>query len=186
MSQPPEFRGNTHRSLAELRGWTKRLEEAPLEPDLPIIDPHHHLWDDERGRYLGDELLEEFSGHNIAATVYAQYKAMYRVDGPLPMRPVGEVEFVNGIAAVSASGRYGDVRLCEGIVGFADLLLGEQVESVLEALIAAGNGRFRGVRYGATWDSGSAGYAGRLRSLTLCSMPRFAAALRGLSARAVL
>jgi L-fuconolactonase len=159
MSEAPEFRGNTHRNLAELRARTKQREEAPLEAELPIIDPHHHLWDDDRGHYLADELLEEFAGHNIVATVYAQYKAMYRADGPLPMRPVGEVEFVNGIADASASGRYGDVRLCAGIIGYADLLLGDEVQGVLEALIAAGNGRFRGVRYGATWDSGSAGYA---------------------------
>lgn len=160
MSQPLEFRGNTHRTLAELRVWTTRREEEALEPELPIIDPHHHLWDDERGRYMADELLAEFSGHNIVATVYAQYKAMYRADGPVPMRPVGEVEFVNGTAAASASGRYGDIRLCEGIVGYADLLLGDDVEGVLQGLLAAGNGRFRGVRYGATWDSGSAGYGG--------------------------
>ena len=159
MSQPPEFRGSTHRSLSELGTWTKQREEPALEPDLPIIDPHHHVWDDERGRYLIDELVDDLStGHNIVATVYAQFRAMYRAEGPPAMRPVGEVEFVNGIAAASASGRYGTVRLCEGIIGYADLLLGDDVQAVLEAHIAAGNGRFRGIRYGATWDSGSAGY----------------------------
>ena len=157
-SQPPEFRGTTHRNLEELHTWTRQTQEAPLEPDLPIIDPHHHFWDDERGRYLAEELLAEFAGHNIVATVYAQFLAMYREDGPPSLRPVGEVEFVNGIAAVSASGRYSKIRLCEGIVGHADLLLGHDVQPVLEALVAAGNGRLRGIRHGATFDSGSAGY----------------------------
>jgi predicted TIM-barrel fold metal-dependent hydrolase len=81
---------------------------------------------------------------------------MYRADGPEALRPVGEVEFVNGIAAASASGRYGPIRLCEGIVAHANLLLGDQVQPVLEALIAAGNGRLRGVRHIAAWDAGSA------------------------------
>ena len=88
MSQPPEFRGSTHRSLTELRAWTKQREEPALEPDLPIIDPHHHVWDDDRGRYLIDELVDDLStGHNIVATVYAQFKAMYRAEGPPSMQP---------------------------------------------------------------------------------------------------
>ena len=157
MSQRSEFRGITHRNLAELRAWISLRNELPLEPELPIVDPHHHLWDDERGRYLVEDFLGEFGGHNVVSTVYAQFKAIYRADGPVSMRPVGEVEFVNGIAAICASGRYGKVRLCEGIVGHADLL-GEDARAVLEALIAAGNGRLRGIRHGATWDSGSAGY----------------------------
>ena len=100
MSQAPEFRGNTHRQLDELDAWTKRRHEVPLEPDLPIIDPHHHVWDDQRGRYLIDELLRDIgSGHNITATVFVQVGAMYRADGPVAMQPVGEVELVNGIAA---------------------------------------------------------------------------------------
>jgi predicted TIM-barrel fold metal-dependent hydrolase len=156
--QPPAFRGTTYRSLADLRVWTKQREEAALEPELPIIDPHHHLWDDERGRYLAEELIEEFAGHNVVATVYAQFKAMYRAEGPPAMQPVGEVEFVNGIAATSASDRYGRVRLCGRIIGYADLLLGDDVQAVLDALIAAGNGRLRGIRYGTTWDSGAAAY----------------------------
>ena len=159
MSGVPEFRGNTHRDLQQLAAWTRRCDEAPLEPDVPIIDPHHHIWDDERGRYLAEEFVHDIStGHNIVATVFVQFKAMYRADGPPPMRPVGEVEFANGIAAAGASGRYGKVRLCEGIIGHADLLIGDDVQRVLEALTAAGNGRLRGIRHGATWDSGSAGY----------------------------
>lgn len=118
---------------------------------LPIVDPHHHLWDDQRGRYLLDEFAEEVaaSGHHVVATVYAQFKAMYRIDAPEPLHAVGEVEFANGLAAVSASGRYGQIRICEGIIGHADMLLGDEIQPVLDALVAAGNGRLRGIRYGA-------------------------------------
>ena len=169
----PEFRGITHRSLAELHAWTGQRRESALEAALPIVDPHHHLWDDQRGRYLADEFVDEFAGHNIVATVYAQFKAMYRADGATKFQPVGEVEFVNGIAATSASGRYGDVRLCEGIVAHADLLLGDEVQEVLEALIAAGNGRLRGIRHGATWDGGSAGYGRTFAPARLMLDPTF-------------
>ncbi len=78
---------------------------------------------------------------------------MYRAGGPEEMRPVGETEFVAGIAAMSESGQYGPTRVAAGIVGFADLTLGDRVEPVLEALVAAGGGRFRGVRHSAAWDA---------------------------------
>lgn len=157
MVQPYEFRGNAYRKLAELNTWTKQRNETVLEPDLPIIDPHHHMWDDERGRYLVHELAEDAgTGHNIVATVFVEAGSMYRTDGPAAMQPVGEVEFANGVAAMSASGRYGKSRLCAGIVGYADLTLGDRVQPVLEALIAAGNGRLRGIRHGVTWDTGNA------------------------------
>jgi len=92
------------------------------------------------------------SGHDVRATVFVQARAMHRADGPEAMRPVGETEFANGVAAMCASGGYGDVRVCAGIVGFADLRLGAAVRPVLEAHIAAGGGRFRGIRHIATWD----------------------------------
>src|SRR5258706_6558502 len=156
----PPFRGAMHRQLPELAEWIAQYHEATLEPDLPIVDPHHHLWDDERGRYLLDEFSQEIasSGHHVVATVYAQFKAMYRVDAPEPLQPVGEVEFANGLAAVSASGRYGQVRICEGIIGHADMLLGDEIQPVLEAMVAAGNGRFSGIRHGAQWDDGAAAH----------------------------
>ena len=125
-----EYRGLAYRDEAELRAWlAKRPSEAPLEPDLPIIDPHHHFWDTpQRGRYLLAELLADISGgHNIVATVFLECRSMYRKDGPPEMAPVGEVEFVNGIAAMSASGGYGPCRVAEGIVGHADLNLGARV-----------------------------------------------------------
>ena len=130
--------------------WLAQLDEEVLEPDLPIVDPHHHLWDMKGRRYLLDELLADLnSGHNIVATVFLECASMYRADGPEHLRPIGETEFVNGIAAMSASGRYGKTKICAGIVGCADLTMGAAVEEVLAAHVAAGNGRFRGTRYGA-------------------------------------
>src|SRR5439155_12151292 len=109
-----EYRGLAYRNDAELTAWlAKRPREAALEPDLPIIDPHHHLWDTpQRGRYLLPELLADIGGgHNIVATVFLECRSMYKKDGPAEMAPVGEVEFVNGIAAMSASGGYGPCRV---------------------------------------------------------------------------
>ena len=148
------------------------MPEAILEPELPIVDPHHHLWDRRMlppatgpehpfttaikpaQRYLLDELLADTgSGHNVIATVFLECRAFYKADGPVEMRCVGETEFVNGIAAMSASGLYGGTRACAGIVGNADLTLGDAAKPVLEAHVRAGGGRFRGVRNSASWDA---------------------------------
>ncbi|MFL5298697.1 MAG: amidohydrolase family protein [Phenylobacterium sp.] len=148
------------------------MAETILDPDLPIVDPHHHLWDrrnyataaapehpfmtaiaDAR-RYLLDELIADTSsGHNVVATVFVECGAFYKADGPVELRPVGETEFVNGVAAMGASGVYGDFRPCAGIVSRADLLLGDGVKPVLEAHIRAGGGRFRGIRNSASFDA---------------------------------
>jgi len=146
-----EYPGLAYRNEAELKAWlTQRPSEAALEPGLPTIDPHHHFWDTpQRGRYLLRELLADIGGgHNIVSTVFLECRSMYRKDGPAEMAPVGEVEFVNGIAAMSASGGYGPCRVAEGIVGHADLTLGTRVREVLEAEIRVGGGRFRGIRHG--------------------------------------
>src|SRR6201998_973340 len=129
--------------------WLDRRREEIIEPDLPIVDPHHHLVErPETGRYLLPDLLADTaSGHNITATVYLEWLSMYRKAGPVERRPVGEIEFANGVAAMAASGTYGKTRVCAGIVGYADLALGTLVERVLEAMIAAGGGRFRGIRF---------------------------------------
>ena len=150
--------------------------EVILEPELPIIDPHHHLWDwpaalfaarpvpqhgfDKviRGvtRYLLPEFLADLNtGHNIRATVFVQCGAMHRADGPEAFKPVGETEFVNGVAAMCASGRYGDIRACAGIVGHVDLTSGAVVGEVLEAHLRAGGERFRGIRHSASYDADS-------------------------------
>ncbi len=131
-----------------------RPPEPILEPDLPVIDTHHHLWERPDHRYLLHEFLADVAtGHNVVATVFVECHAMYRAGGPEEMRPVGETEFVTGMAAMSASGLYGPTRVAAGIVGFADLTLGDRVEPVLEAQIRAGGGRFRGVRHSAAWDA---------------------------------
>lgn len=146
--------------------WLASTPEDILEPALPICDPHHHLWDSGMAasanfrkeqvepRYLLDELLADLrSGHNVVSTVFIECASMYRADGPVEMRPVGETEFVNGVAAMSASGLYGPTRVAAAIIGFADLMLGDGVAAVLEAHIAAGGDRFRGIRHAASWDA---------------------------------
>ena len=137
--------------------WLALTVEEPLDPELPICDPHHHLWDRRPGsvapRYLLDEIVEDVgSGHNVVSTVFIECGAMFKSDGPEALRPVGETEFVNGIAAMSASGIYGKTRVAAGIVGTASLRLGDAVAAVLDAQIAAGGGRFSGIRLGAAWD----------------------------------
>jgi predicted TIM-barrel fold metal-dependent hydrolase len=150
-----EYPGISCRGDGALQTWlARRPPEAALEPELPIIDPHHHFWDTPaRGRYLLDELLLDIGGgHNIVATVFVECRSMYKKNGPRELAPVGEVEFVNGIAAMSASGQYGRCRIAEAIVGHADLMLGARVRETLQAEIAAGGGRFRGIRHGLSTD----------------------------------
>jgi L-fuconolactonase len=131
--------------------WLALHEEPILEPDLPIVDPHHHLWD-RVSRYLFDELHRDIgSGHNVVATVFLECGAMYRAEGDRDMAPVGETEFVNGVAAMAASGLYGSAKLCAGIVGHANLRLGAEVDRVLEAHCRVSE-RFRGIRQCAVWD----------------------------------
>ena len=143
------------RIFAPNREWLGRQPvEAILDPGIAIVDAHHHVWDFPGNRYLIDELAADLqSGHNVVATVFVECEAMYRQDGPVAMRPVGETEFAAGVAAMSDSGHYGPARVASGIVGFADLALGDAVQPVLEAHVAAGGGRFRGVRYAAGWDA---------------------------------
>ncbi|HZZ88599.1 MAG TPA: amidohydrolase family protein [Caulobacteraceae bacterium] len=150
------------------------MPEAILEPDLPIVDPHHHLWDrlasaalgppppgpphpftkviQKRPRYLFDELMADVgAGHNVIATVFVQCGAMYRAEGPAHLKPVGETEFVNGVAAMTASGIYGQVRVCAGIVGHADCTIGDEIDEVLEAHLKVSD-RFRGIRHSCSSD----------------------------------
>jgi predicted TIM-barrel fold metal-dependent hydrolase len=150
-TRPTQF-GRIHAPDAD---WLAGNPPEPiLEPDLPIIDTHHHLWDRNGHRYfLHDFLADVATGHTIVATVFLECHSMYRAGAPEEMRPVGETEFVTGQAAMSASGMYGSTRVAAGIVGFADLTLGDRAEPVLEAHLRAGGGRFRGVRHAAAWDA---------------------------------
>jgi L-fuconolactonase len=145
--------------------------EEIIEPALPIVDPHHHLWFRpgsilaaleqqenltvrtllptfrRHARYLFDEFLADLNtGHNIRATVFVEVRAMYRARGPQVLQSVGEVEFANGMAATAASGLFGDIAMCSGIVGCVDLRLGDAVHDVLLAHMHAGGDRYRGVR----------------------------------------
>src|SRR3979411_766200 len=134
--------------------WLAQRTEQVLDSTRPIVDPHHHLWDRGGQRYLIEEMAADIaSGHNVVATVYVEARSMYRAGGPEALRPVGEGEFANGAAAMSASGSYGPAAICAGIVGPAHLLLGEGARAVLEAEIAAGGGRFRGIRHSSAWDA---------------------------------
>jgi predicted TIM-barrel fold metal-dependent hydrolase len=147
---PPSL--NAARQVAIREAWLDQGREAILEPGLPIVDPHHHLWHRDGERYLLEELLRDTgSGHDIRATVFIQCASMYRTDGPPALRPLGETEFVNGIAAQAASGGFGPTMACAGIVGFVDLTLGDRAAPVLEAHMAAAGTRFRGVRNRTAW-----------------------------------
>jgi predicted TIM-barrel fold metal-dependent hydrolase len=132
--------------------WLAQVREEILDPALPIVDPHHHLWDRPGARYLLDELLHDTgSGHDVRATVYVQARFMYRTEGPEELRSIGETEFANGVAARSASGLYGPGRAGAGIVGMVDLMLGDAVAPLLEKHMQAGGARFRGIRNQTAW-----------------------------------
>jgi L-fuconolactonase len=132
--------------------WLDLVREDIIEPDRPICDPHHHLWDNAENPYLLPQLLADTgSGHNIVSTVFVECSSMYRASGEKALQPVGETEFVNGAAAMMSSGYYGDIRGCAGIVGFADLMLGAEVGRVLDEHMRL-SPRFRGIRHSAAFD----------------------------------
>jgi L-fuconolactonase len=136
--------------------WLARAApEAPLEPGLPIIDPHVHFWHHKSGyKYFVEEFARDAAecGHNIEATVFVECNAMYREQGPEHLKSVGETEFAVGQAAMAASGKYTKVRAAAGIVAFADLAQGERTREALDAHLAAANGRLSGIRQRAKWD----------------------------------
>src|SRR6202521_5869392 len=134
--------------------WLAQHREEIIEPELPIVDPHHHLWNHPGNVYLLPELLADLSsGHKIRATVFEECGSMYRVDGPEELRSLGETEFVAGVAAMSASGGFGPARACAAMVGNVNLMLGSRVESLLEAHRAASGGRFHAIRFSTAWDA---------------------------------
>ena len=133
-------------ATAKASQWLAQVVEPVIEPDLPIIDPHHHLWRRDGTQYVLDDILADIKGNNVRQTVFVQATAMYRADGPAAFRVVGEVEWVNGIAAESASGMWGETRVAAAIVGGGNLMLGDDVAPILEAQMAASR-RFRGIRH---------------------------------------
>jgi predicted TIM-barrel fold metal-dependent hydrolase len=131
------------------------MPEEVIKPELPIIDTHIHLWDHRSGyRYFIEEYAKEVAacGHHIDAAVYVQCDSMYRATGPEYLKYVGETEFAVGQAAIAASGKYTKTRVAAAIVGTGDLRLADKVDELLDAHVAAGNGRFRGIRQRAKWD----------------------------------
>ena len=144
----------SHDFIALKPDWLALHHEEVLDPGLRIVDPHHHLWDHAGNPYFLPHLQEDLgSGHNIVATVFVECRTMYRGDGPPELKSLGETEFANGIAAMSASGGYGPTRACAGIVGNVDLRLGARAAAILEAHMAVAGGRFRGVRNGSAWHA---------------------------------
>ena len=142
------------RHLPIRKDWLAATQEPALEPDRPIIDPHHHMWDRPGNRYLLHDLMEDLnSGHNIRATVFLECREMYRAEGPPELRSLGETQFVAGVSAMSESGKYGAVHACAGIIGNVDFRIGSRAKGVLEQHIILSGGRFRGIRNGATWHS---------------------------------
>ena len=169
--------------------YSQQPPEEILFPSLAIIDAHHHLYDraDLPGqRYLFDDFLADLDcGHNIIATVFAECSTMWRVGGDEAMRPIGEIEFANGVAAMSESGRYGPVRVIAGIVGFADLRLGDGVDRVLDAYEARAGGRVRGIRNRAQYEPRIGDTGTLVPSRDLMKNPAFRQGLKRLAARGI-
>ena len=134
--------------------WLNKHTEAALEPDLAIVDPHHHLWTRDGNIYLLPELLRDLSsGHNVVATVFEECHSMYRASGPGEEKSIGETEFVTGIAAMAASGAFGPSGACVRMVGNVDLMLGDRAKGLLERHMIASGGRFAGIRQSTAWDA---------------------------------
>jgi predicted TIM-barrel fold metal-dependent hydrolase len=151
MAAQAEFRGNAYRSPDALAAWHALRKPVVVEAALPIVDPHHHLWLDHRGRYGVDEFVADLGGHNIVATIFVECEAGYDA-AAAEMAPVGETRFVRKLTREAREQDRGPRDLCAGIVGFVDLRLGDAVRPVLEAHIDAGQGRFRGMRHSTAWD----------------------------------
>ncbi|HVL45599.1 MAG TPA: amidohydrolase family protein [Acidovorax sp.] len=169
--------------LSVREDWLALGEEPVLEPELAVIDAHHHFYDRPGWTYLRDEYLADASaGHTVLASVYMQALTRYREQGPEHLKPVGETEYV---VACTPSGS-GPIHLACGLVGHADLRRGSAVREVLDAHLEAGHGRFRGIRHLVTWDADSslsnpltaappglladAGYRAGLSELNACGL----------------
>lgn len=174
MSAGPSFQTNNIRSLSEMAAWQAVPPESVLEPDQPIIDPHHHLREGPSGRYHLPELTADLGGgHDVRATVFVDSQSGYRDEGPDLLRPVGETELVGRwVAEAPAGDRF---AACAGIVGALDLLHGAEAREGLLAHIEAGKGRFRGVRDPLVWDASDINYGPRRPAADRMSDPRFRA-----------
>jgi len=137
--------------------WLALVKEDALDAELPIIDPHHHLWDHPDNRYVApDFLTDTASGHNIRQSVFVECLSKYRDGGPDAFKPVGETEYVRELAEQSDANAPSGTKVATGIVGFVDLTLGDAADPVLAAHVESGGGRFRGIRHASSWDASSA------------------------------
>lgn len=170
--------------MTQQNEWLGQVVEEIIEPDRPIVDPHHHLWRHRETPYLLEDLWGDTgSGHNIEQTVFVECAAEYRTDGPPELMPVGETEFVAEVAATSAQGPEGSARI-GAIVSHADMLLGEASGAVLDAHIEAGNGLFRGIRHAGGFDDSDVVRNSHSNpSKDLYERPAFHAGLRELANR---
>jgi len=135
--------------MGEHQDWLDLIEEDALDPDLPVCDPHHHFWHYPASRYLVDEFLRDVSGgHRVLETVFVECLQFYDEDAPAELRPVGETAAVDRM--VSNPTAQHEAAIAAGIVGFADLTLGDDVRPVLEKHLQASR-RFRGIRYATAW-----------------------------------
>lgn len=151
---PSPIGSSSHAAIPRPRpDWLATHHEDALEPGLPIVDAHHHLWALPDFEYLHPQLQRDLSsGHRVLATVHVECLSHYDEEGPEMLRPVGETRFVVGQALAHAQGG-ASTRLAEAIVGWADLTLGAGIEPVLHAHLEAGRGRFRGIRTRPTWHA---------------------------------
>jgi len=151
--------------MTDTAAWRALTLEPTLEPELPICDPHHHLWQrSAEDQYLLADVLKDVDcGHNIVSTVFIEFRTQYRTDGPDALKPAGETEFVERIARESSGGGNGKTRIAAGIISSANLLLGSEVTRTLEAHLAA-SPRFRGIRHAAAWIADAAAVGVPLRA----------------------
>jgi len=182
MKKGQKYAGNIVRSSADMARWfAQRPAEPVLEPELPIIDAHHHLWDHRKSGsvYLFEQYQQDLqAGHRIVSTVYMEASSMYCKHAQEHLRPVGEITFAAGAAAMAESGLYGETRVAEAIVGYADMRLGAAVREVLEAEMAAAGGRLRGIRHYTAYDAIIAGeYASKVSSPHLLKDATFQAGI---------
>jgi len=133
--------------------WLALRQEPALEPDTPLIDPHHHLWDRGGHTYLPADFAADVaaSGHRVLQTVYVECLSEFRRTGPAALQPVGETEFVAGLSGLQTGP--GGPSVADGIVARADLSLGDAVQEVLDAHEQAGQGRLRGIRFASAFDT---------------------------------
>jgi L-fuconolactonase len=152
MTDPAATARPSNDFLAVRPEWLALHSEEVLEPDLPIVDPHHHLMDNPTHRYMLPEFLDDIgSGHRLLASLFVECRAFYRPDVEPERRSLGETEVMTGVAALSASGKYGPTRVCAGIIGNVDLRFGDRAQPALEAHMAVAGSRFRGIRNVSAW-----------------------------------